>query len=108
MDTEFLEKAKRELSARDIQELKMYQTTSPTGARLIFMPIVRKWGADVNYSVRVHYPGVSGPLPLSKAALDAGQFPESYLEKSRTFVKALGEHYTTALAKPEAIAQPEE
>lgn len=105
----FLEKARRQLSAEELSQLKLYQVSAPTGrAKIVFIPIVRKWGDEIFYQARVYYAGVAGCLRLGKETLQAGEFPEEYLEKSRAFIQALNEAYSPLLALPEAKEEAKE
>ena len=90
--SDFLERAKRELSAQEVAGLKTY-SAQVDGGRLLFMPVIRKMGAEIQWVSRVQVKGAMGPLPTSRASLKAIGAPDDWADKSRTFLDALQEQY---------------
>ena len=89
---DFLERVKRELSVEEIGGLKTYGAQTEGGRRL-FMPIIRKMGAEVQWVSRVQVKGAMGPLPTTRASLQAIGAPEDWASKSKTFLEALQREY---------------
>lgn len=84
----FVDKVRRELSAEEMAGLRAYSASTDAGS-VVFVPIIKKFGQEIRWSARVHVKGASGPLPLSRASLRAINAPESWADKSRTFLEAL-------------------
>lgn len=103
--TEFRERIRRELSAEDVAELKCYTATSPLGHKLVFLPLIKKWGAEVVYQPRLHLKGVSGPLRVSKEAVIGAGFDESVADKARIFCQELNAYYSPLLKAAEGFEQ---
>jgi len=81
------------LTEDKLKGLRMYQVVSPTGAKLIFQPIIRKAGASVSWCVRCFYPGAMGYIRVNKTVVESAGFPSDYLEKSHLFLAQLNEEY---------------
>jgi hypothetical protein len=74
--------------------LRMYEVVSPTtGAKLLFMPVIRKGGNYVYWTARVHFKGAIGYVRLGANSLEAAGFPADYLEKSKIFLQQLNSKY---------------
>lgn len=91
----FREAVNVELSRDELEGLRMYQVVSPTtGAKILFMPIIRKAGAaGVYWTARLHLKGAIGYLRLGKNAVEVAGFPSDYLEKSQVFLAQLQSKY---------------
>jgi hypothetical protein len=89
---EFLETAKRELSAEELGGLRAYQASTDRGS-VIFMPVIRKMGQEIQWTARTYMKGAMGPLPVTKASLKAIGAPPDWNEKAKTFLAALQEEH---------------
>ena len=89
---DFLERVKRELSAEEVAGLKTYSAQTESG-RLLFMPIIRKMGGEVQWVSRVQIKGAMGPLPTTRSSLKAIGAPEDWFDKSKSFQDALQREY---------------
>jgi len=89
---EFLEKARRELTAKELGGLRVYEAQTDKGS-VLFMPIIRK-GHQVQWTSRLHIKGAMGPIPVSKASLRAIGAPDDWTDKTRTFLDALQSEYS--------------
>ena len=89
---DFLERVKRELSAEELAGLKTYSAQTERG-RLLFIPIIRKMGGQVQWVSRIQVKGAIGPLPANRATLQAIGAPADWADKSRTFLDALQREY---------------
>ena len=87
-DNGFADRVRRELSAEEMAGLRAYSASTDAGS-VVFVPIIKKFGAEIRWSARVHIKGASGPLPLSRASLRAINAPESWTERSKVFLEAL-------------------
>ena len=92
MANDFVERARRELSAEELSGLRVYSATTE-GGRVIFMPIIRGFGRQVHWQARAHIKGASGPLPVTNATLKAIGAPEDWGPKSKAFLEALRSEY---------------
>ena len=90
--SDFLDRARRELSAEEVSGLKTY-SAQVDGGRLLFMPVIRKMGQAIQWVSRVQVKGAMGPLPTSRASLKAIGAPEEWADKSRAFLDALQKEY---------------
>ena len=95
---DFLERVKRELSAEELAGLKTYSAQTERG-RLLFLPIIRKMGGEVQWVSRVQVKGAVGPLPATRATLQAIVAPPDWPDKARNFLDALQLEYP-ALPQP--------
>ena len=89
---DFLERVKRELSAEEVAGLKTYSAQTERG-KVLFMPIIRKLGAQVQWVSRVYVRGAIGALPATRASLKAIGAPDDWFEKSKAFQDALQREY---------------
>ena len=89
---DFLENVRRELSAEELSGLRVYQANTDRGS-VLFMPIIRGFGRQVQWTSRVHIKGAIGPLPATRASLKAIGAPDDWADKSRTFLDALQREY---------------
>ena len=96
---DFLQNAKRELSAEELSGLRVYQANTDRGS-VLFMPIIRGFGQQVQWTSRVHLKGAMGPLPATRASLKAIGAPDDWADKGRMFLEALQSEYP---AIPEAF-----
>ena len=88
----FVERARRELSAEELSGLRVYHAQTERGS-VVFMPIIRKMGQQVQWTARVYIKGTSGPLPASRASLRAIAAPDSWGEKTKSFLEALQQEF---------------
>ena len=95
---DFLERAKRELAAGELAGLRTYSADAERG-RLLFMPIIRRMGAQVQWVSRIQIKGAIGPLPTSRASLKAIGAPDDWFDKAKNFQNALQQEFP---ALPEA------
>ena len=102
---EFLERVKRELSAQELAELKTFSAHAPRGS-VIFVPIIRKFGGQIEWQSRVQIKGAMGPLLTNKATLAAIGAPADWNEKAKGFLEALQAEYPALPAFPERKALP--
>lgn len=90
----FKEAVQAELSQDELAGLRMYQVVSPTtGAKLLFMPIIRKGGGSVQWTARLHYRGAMGFVRLGSNAIEVAGFPKDYYDKAKMFLAQLQERY---------------
>ena len=89
---DFLERVKRELSAEELAGLRTYSADTERG-RLLFMPIIRRMGAQVQWVSRIQVKGAVGPLPTTKASLRAIGAPDEWFDKAKAFQDALQREY---------------
>lgn len=91
----FKEAVQAELSRDELEGLRMYQVVSPTtGAKLLFMPIIRKAGlGGIQWTARLHYRGAMGYVRLGKNAIEVAGFPSDYYDKAKIFLAQLQEQY---------------
>ena len=87
----FIETARRELSAEELAGLRAYQANTDRGS-VVFMPIIRK-GQRVQWTARTYIRGAMGPVSVSRASLKAIGAPEDWTDKSRAFLDALQREY---------------
>ena len=85
---DFLENLRRELSAEELSGLRVYQANTDRGS-VLFMPIIRGFGQQVQWTSRVHIKVVMGPLPATRASLKAIGAPNDWADKGRMFLEAL-------------------
>ena len=78
--------------AEEVAGLKTYSAQTD-GGRLLFMPIIRKMGQEIQWVSRVQVKGAMGPLPTSKASLKAIGASDDWADKSRGFLDALKKEY---------------
>ena len=105
-DREFVERARRELSAEELSGLRAYQASTENGS-VLFMPVIKRMGQDIRWTARVHLKGAAGPVPLNRASLRAIGAPDSWADKSRAFVETLEREYPAIPAAfPEQKALP--
>ena len=88
----FVERAQRELSAEALSGLRVYHAEAEHGT-VVFMPIIKRMGAQVQWTARTYIKGTSGPLPASRASLKAIGAPDDWVEKSRAFLEALQQQF---------------
>ncbi len=98
---DFLERVKRELSAEEVAGLKTYSAQTERGT-LLFIPIIRKFGGQIQWVSRIQVKGAIGPLPTNRAALQAIGAPDDWADKARTFLDALQREYP---ALPQAFPE---
>ncbi len=103
---DFLERAKHELSAAELSGLTVYQASTDRGS-VLFMPVIKGMGREVRWMGRVHIKGAAGPLPISRATLQAISAPDDWADKAKTFLQALQSEYPALPAFPERRALPE-
>ncbi len=103
---DFMERARRELSAEELAGLRVYQASTDRGS-VLFMPVIKGMGREVRWMGRVHIKGAAGPVPVSRASLQAIGAPPDWVEKSRTFLQALQSEYPALTGFPERRALPE-
>ena len=89
---EFFKKTRRDLSPEELANIRLYQASAGDG-KVVFQPVIRGLGDEVDYQARVYIRGASGPVRLTRQALRRIGAPSEWFEKSQTFLKALQSHH---------------
>jgi hypothetical protein len=89
---DFINRAKRELSAQELEGLRAYQASTSRGS-VVFMPVIKKMGQEIQWTARTYVKGAMGPLPVNKASLKAIGAPNDWSDKAKTFLAALQEEH---------------
>ena len=90
--SDFLEKVRRELTAKELSGLRAYQASTGNGS-IVFMPVIKRFGEEIRWTARVHLKGAMGPVPVSKASLRAIGAPADWAPKASQFLAALQDEY---------------
>ena len=84
----FSNRAQRDLSPEELANLRLYQASTSEG-RILFMPVVRRFGEQIEYQARVHVKGAAGPLALTRQTLKRIGAPPDWYDKAQKFLKTL-------------------
>ena len=90
--SDFLERVKKELTAKELSGLRAYHATTENGS-IVFMPVIKRFGEEIKWTARVHLKGAMGPVPVSKASLKAIGAPADWAPKASQFLAALQDEY---------------
>lgn len=81
---EFAEQFDRLVQEVPLEELRTYRATAPNGS-VLFIPRVKRYGAEVVWEGRVQITGACGPVRITEESLRAIQAPPEWLERGKEF-----------------------
>ena len=82
-----------------LEELRTYSASAPNG-KLVFIPRVRQYGAEVVWEARIHIKGAMGPVRLTKESVSAIGAPGEWYGKGKQFREFLQNKFPVL---PEAL-----